>query len=368
MKKIGYIFLILFLCMPCHAEEAIYSAADGVSADSLAGIETIFEGFSFREAAVSLGKGTNTGFLTTLWNGLCNFIRGEATVALGAPLGVAALAITSGLIGNLRLSPNGTGEAVFFLLYAVTAGLMVSAADSAAEISRRAAEDMGIFTAAAIPSLATLAASSGGTFLAAVHPMLLAAMSGASLLVSRVGIPSMYLVMALGIVGNLSEQLPLSTLAAFIRKTALWLIGGSFTLYAAVLTVSGFAAGTLDGVTLKGVKYAASTLVPLLGGFLSEAAEAVSFGALTVKNAAGAAGMFFLILLTLYPVVKILVISLLYRLAAAVTEPVSDKRITASLTTMADALSGIGAMTAALGALSVIVLGLMVRSVGVGVT
>ncbi len=366
IRKLWILFILwIIFAMPCAAEEAIYKAADNVSDESLTGIESIFEGFSFRQAALSLGKGEDTGFLSAIWEGLGRLIRGEAVSALGAPLAISALAVLSGMLTNLCPSPHGTGEAVFFLLYTAVAGLAVAAADNAAELSRRAAEDMGVFTAAALPSLATLSAASGGTFMAAAHPLFLSSMGAASLLVSRVGMPAVYVGIALSVVGNLSERLPLSSLAAFIRKTSLWLVLGSFSLFAAILSMTNFARGTLDAVTLKGVKYAAQTLVPVLGGLLSEAAEAVSFGALTIKNAAGAAGMLFLLLLTLYPVIKILILSLLYRLAASITAPICDKRITALLTAFADALGSIGGMTAALGALSVIVLGLMVRGAGV---
>lgn len=367
-KKLWFLFVIfLFIAPAVLADEPIYSAADGLGADGLSGIDAILEGFSFRDAAATLGRGGDTTLLQNLWQGICRFVGEEVQGALSAPLLIAGLAVLSGLLGNLQLSEHGTGEAVFFLVYALIVGLAVTAADNAATLSESAAQDMATFTNAALPSLAVLSASSGGVFSAAVHPMLLGAMSAASLLVSRVGIPAMYISMALSVVGNLSNKLPLSTLAAFFKKTALWLVMGSFTLFSAVLTVSGYAAGSLDGVTLKGVKYAASTLVPMLGNLLAETAEAVSYSALHVKNAAGAAGMLLLLLLTLYPVLKIMIVSLLYRLAAAVTEPVSDKRITASITGISDALSGIGAMTAALGVLSILVIGLMVRFSQMGV-
>lgn len=357
--------LLLFICLALPAataaEEPILSAADGLSSDSLAGIDSILEGFSFREAAQSLGKSPDSGFLPGLWQGICRFIGNEAKHALSAPLVIAGLAVLSGLLGNLRLSEHGTGEAVFFLIYALLVGLSVSAADDAAALARNAAQDMTTFTGAALPSLAVLSAAGGGVFSAAIHPMLLGAMSAAALLVNQIGIPAMYISMALSVVGNLSNKLSLSLLATTIRKVALWLVVGSFTLFSAVLTVSGYGAGTLDGVTLKGVKFAASTLVPLLGNLLGETAEAVSLSALGIKNAAGTAGMFLLLLLTLYPVLKIFIVSLLYRLAAAVTEPVSDKRITAALSGISDALSGIGALTAALGVLSILFVGLLVR-------
>lgn len=366
MKKFFLILLILHTLSFSAFAEPIYDAADGVSPEGLGAVERLMPDFSFRKAAESLSKGTDTGFLSSLWQGLVNFVFGETRSALSVPLTIAALSVLCGILGRLG-EGKGVGEVGFFIAYASTIGLAVAAVRDAASLAACAAGDMATFTGTAMPLLAVLSVSSGSFSAAAISPALLSAGAAASLLVSRVGIPAVYISLALSVVGNLSSHTALRTLSAVIRRVALWIVCGSLTLFSAVLGVTGYAAGTLDGITAKGLKYAASGLVPVLGSILSESVEAVSFSALTVKNAAGAAGMLFLLLLTLYPVLKTAIAALMYRLSAAVAEAGADKRIAAGMTDMADALATLAGMTAAAGVLSIVVVGMLTRMTDVGV-
>lgn len=363
MKKIIFLLLLL-LPLPVCAQ-SVYDAADGISAEGQAAVQELLSDFSFRDAAQALSEGTDTGFLGTLWKGLVHFVFGEARSALSVPLVIAAMAVLCGLLNRLG-GEKGVGEVGFFLTYAATIGLAAAAVGDAAELARRTAEDMSTFTGTAMPALAVLSVSAGSVSAAALHPALLSAGAAASLLISRVGIPAVYIAMALSIVGNLSAHAPLRMLSSVIRRASLWVVCGSLSLFSAVIGVTGYAAGTLDGVTAKGIKYAASSLVPVLGGILSDSAEAVSFSALAVKNAAGAAGMLLLLLLTLYPVIKTAVSALLYRLSAAIAASGADTRISAALTDMADTLATLSGMTAAAGVLSMLVVGMLVRTSDMG--
>lgn len=365
MKKIFFLVLVLCLALPVRAEP-VYDAADGISAEGHAAIQEILADFSFRDAARGLSEGTDNGFLHTLWQGLVRFAFGEARASLTVPLTIAGLAVLCSLLGNLG-NEKGAGKVGFFLAYASCIGLASAAVGDAAELARRTAQDMSTFTGAAMPALAVLSVSAGSPSAAALHPAILSAGAAASLLLNRVGIPAMYISLALSVVGNLSSRSPLRMLSAVIRRAALWIVCGSLTLFSAVISVTGYAAGTLDGVTAKGIKYAASSLVPVLGGILSESAEAVSLSALSVKNAAGAAGMLLLLLLTLYPVIKTAISALLYRLAAAVAAPAADGRICTALSDMADMLSALAGMTAAAGVLSMLTVGMLTRLSDMGV-
>ena len=57
---------------------------------------------------------------------------------------------------------------------------------------------------------------------------------------------------------------------------------------------------------------------------------------IVVKSCVGAAGLIVLILISLIPLLKALCLAFFYKLAAAVTEPVTDKRICGCLKGMAN--------------------------------
>ena len=356
--------LILFFPLAVYAEEAVYTAADGISATGEASMQEILEGFSFRDAAASLPEGGDNHILHRLWRGIVRFVFGEAKSSLSAPLTIAVIAVLCSILGHLH-AEGGTAEMAFFIAYATSVGLAVASVGNAADLAHRTAEDMATFTGAAMPSLAVL---SIGTLSPAVIPSaLLVSTSAAALLLTKIGIPALYISLSLSIVSGLSARPLLRTLAALVRKCALWIVCGSLSLFGAVIGITGYAAGTLGGVAAKGIKYAASSLVPVLGSLLAESVDAVSLSAITVKNAAGSAGMIVLLLLTLYPVIKTILQSLMYRLSAAIAEASADKRIAAALTDIADMLSALAGMTAAAGVLSILTMGMLLRITDMGV-
>ena len=365
MKKLFFVFLLFLFVFPVRAEP-VWDAADNVSEEGLSHVQEILPDFSFREAARSLSQGTEGGLLHLFWEGLVSFALGQIHTSLSVPITIAGLAVLSSLLGHLG-GEKGAGEIGFFLTYASCIGLAAAAVGDAAELAQRTAQDMATFTGAALPALAMLSLSAGSVGAAGIHPALLSAGAAASLLVTRVGIPAMYISLSLSLVGNLSSQKSLRMLSAIFQRVSLWLVCGSLTLFAAVIGVTGYAAGTLDGITAKGIKYAVSGLIPVLGNILSDAAEAVSFSAITIKNAAGAAGILFLLLLTLYPVIKTAITSLLYRLASAIASAACDSRIANALQDMADMLSALAGMTAAAGVLSMLTCGMLTRFADMGV-
>ena len=72
--------------------------------------------------------------------------------------------------------------------------------------------------------------------------------------------------------------------------------------------------------------------VPVVGGLVSDTVETVLSGAKLMKNAVGTAGIITIITICLVPVIKLGVIILMLKLAAAAAEPLTDKRISAMIT------------------------------------
>ncbi len=362
MKKIWLFLLLLLLPITMCAKASIYDAADHISPEGLAAVEQLGEGFSFADAARTMGSGSDASLLASLWRGLLRFISGKAAVSFRIPFSIAAAAVLCGLLGRLG-GEGGAGEAGFFVSYALLAGLSATACMETASLCQRAAEDMTTFIHAALPALSVLSLSTGSGA-AAITPLLLSASSAAALILTKIGMPALSLSLALALIGNLSASSPLPALSTAVRRAALWLVCGSMTLFSAFLSVSGYAAGSLGTVAAKGVKYAVSSLIPVLGSILSESAEAVHLSAGTIKSAAGGAGLIFLLLLVLAPILEAMLHAFAYRIAAAFAAPVADKRLCRAMGQMADLLQALAGMTAALAVLSMLSLGLLTKMGG----
>jgi len=62
-------------------------------------------------------------------------------------------------------------------------------------------------------------------------------------------------------------------------------------------------------------------------------------GSLLVKNALGVLGLVVLFLMLAFPMAKILALVVIYRLATALVQPISDARLVDALGTLADTLT-----------------------------
>ncbi|MGN0822257.1 MAG: hypothetical protein ACI4NG_00635, partial [Candidatus Gallimonas sp.] len=75
----------------------------------------------------------------------------------------------------------------------------------------------------------------------------------------------------------------------------------------------------------RAAKYAVSSSVPLVGGFLSSGLDLVLAGSSLIKNALGSFAVLMLFAAVFRPLVLLVVFQLFLRLSAAATEPVGGK-------------------------------------------
>ena len=116
-----------------------------------------------------------------------------------------------------------------------------------------------------------------------------------------------------------------------IAGTLKWLVTAVLTtvlvVFVGYLTVSGVIAGTTDAVTVKAAKFTMSSLVPVVGGILSDAAETVLAGAGILKNAVGVFGMLAVLAMCVVPFLQLGIHYLAYKAAAALSATVSGGRV-----------------------------------------
>ena len=89
------------------------------------------------------------------------------------------------------------------------------------------------------------------------------------------------------------------------------------TLYITILGISGIITGSVDAITLKSVKIAFSSVIPVVGGILSDVSETVLIGAGFVKNSVGVFGMLVVVASVLEPVLHLSVLYFVYKITAA---------------------------------------------------
>lgn len=166
-----------------------------------------------------------------------------------------------------------------------------------------------------------------------------------SSLISKVLVPMVYLYLALSAAnGALGEDL-LKKMRDIIKWFISWLLKTLLTVYTTYMSITGVVSGTTDAAALKAAKVTISSVVPVVGGILSDASEAVLVSAGVMKNAAGVYGILAVLSLFLEPFLRIGAHYLLLKVTAALCGLFGVKRMTDLIEDFSSAMGLLLAMT-----------------------
>ena len=127
----------------------------------------------------------------------------------------------------------------------------------------------------------------------------------------------------------------LTRVAAMLKwvcTNMLMLMVMAFTAY---LSLTGLISGKADQVAVRAARSMLGTLLPIVGGVLSDAADTILAGAGIVRNSIGIFGLLVILAACLMPVLRLLAHYLVFKGTAALSEAFTDKP-------MAELISGIG--------------------------
>ena len=266
----------------------------------------------------------------------------EGLLACGAGKGMQAIPIASSL--------------------AVTA---VAVTDAAALIGlgKELIEKMDVFSTVLLPTMAAVTVASGSPGTAAAKQM--AAMLFSDVLVSLINqflLPLVYAYIAAATAHAALGNEGLKRIASTLKWVVTSILTAVLIAFVGYLSVSGVIAGTTDAITLKAAKFTVSSVVPVVGGILSDAAETVLVGASMLKNTVGVFGMLVVLGMCIVPFLQLGIHYLTYKFAAALSSTVADSR-TAGLI---DRLSGaFGLVLGMAGACALLLLVSMVSAIRV---
>ena len=171
--------------------------------------------------------------------------------------------------------------------------------------------------------------------------------------IASVLIPAVRLYLAVSMVSCAAGEDLLKRMADLIKGSSIWLLKTLMIVFTTYLSLTGVVSGTTDAAALKAAKVTISSVVPVVGGILSDASEAVLVSAGVVKNAAGIYGILAVLAVFLRPFLKLSAHYLVLKLTGAVSAVFGSK----TSTTLVDAFSSaMGLLLAVTGACCVMIL------------
>ena len=269
--------------------------------------------------------------------GLRPDLKEASKVSLGVIAAVMMVSLLQSFSGSVKTVANLVGAT------AIAAGLLLSA-NSLIRLGSQTVTEISEYGKLLLPVMTAAMAAQGG---AASSTALYAAVfdSVLSSLISRMLGPMVYLFLALSAANGAIGENILGKLRDLVKNVISWSLKTILTVFTTYMTVTGVVSGTTDAAALKATKVTISSVVPVVGGILSDASEAVLVSAGLMKNAAGIYGILAVLAVFLSPFLKIGVHYLILKLTAAVCGIFGEKGLTELIGDFSTAMGLLLAMT-----------------------
>ena len=231
---------------------------------------------------------------------------------------------------------NGTvSKIAYFVVYIVLLFLALNSFYIVVSYAKDAIDGLSSFMIALIPLMLGLMASFGNVMAVSFfHPIIVFLVHVSGVLVAKIIFPLLLMSALLFIVSSLSDKYKVTYLANLFKNIALGLLGAFLTIFLGVMSVQGAASAVQDGIGMKAAKFVTANFIPVVGRAFTDATDTILSASLLLKNAVGIVGVVIILFITLFPALKIFAIALIYKIAAALLQPIGDGPVITSLQTI----------------------------------
>ena len=295
------------------------------------------------------------GAMSRLFNGIASKFRGIFTSAVKNAAALVIAAMFTGLFSSVfpAASPQNNAN------YARLAGVLAISAVSVANVNTFIGMGAGVldelvtFSHMLLPTLTAAAAAGGAvTSAAAKYAASVLFLDVLMSVTKNVILPLICAFIATSVAEAMVGGEALggaSRLLKWLAKTILTLIVLVFITY---ISLTGVITSATDAVAVRAARVAMSTVLPVVGGMLSDAADAVLSGASVLRNAIGVFGMLAVAATCAVPFLRLGVNYLLFKAAGGLSGAVADS----SITKLIDAFGAAFGLTLAMVGVSAVML------------
>lgn len=294
---------------------------------------------SYIKNYISTGKG-NLSF-SKICDADFSLLFKEVKTVLSMCIIIVVIGIICSLIKNLQsaFSSESISEIAFYACYALMIIVLTRTFIISLDLAKDIITQISGFMSKLLPILVVMLGVAGGfTESATMDPIVL----GTTIIIPKIYLniilPLILITFVLQFTNNISTEPKISNLCSLVKSSVLWIQGLILTVYIGLLTVRGITASTIDAVTLKTAKFTIDNFIPIVGKTFSDAIASVAGYSLIIKNAIGSVGLLVLILIILYPIIKIFLSSIILKISSSLLEPIADKRITKAVFSAGDSL------------------------------
>lgn len=357
----GCIFLLPHACVSVQAAKEAESGAQSLGSEELLEIgqkagEKMLDEFDFSELDLKLkemfpgerlqftdvmdsmmsGNLEETGQL--LFRYICDQLGYEFSTNRQNLVYMLLIAVTAAVFTNFSgaFQSRQVSEIGFYILYMLLITMCLTTFRVAMEGLEGKLESLLDFMRLLCPGyFMAVSIAAGSSSSLVFYNLVLVMIYLVEVLVLRILLPLINIYIMIQVMNYLAGEHLLTELADLIRKIIVWILRSLLGFVIGLNVIQGLLSPTIDHLKRSTLKKAVEA-IPALGNVFGGVADVLLGTAALIKNGIGMAGAVILILICSIPVVQMAAMTLLYKFAAAMVQPVSDKRITGCIRSVSE--------------------------------
>lgn len=274
IKKIIYIFLILMMLnnnVVYSTDSIISSQMEYLNLSSFISegkkyTKEIFPDVNINDLLNSATQGNIDN--SFIYKGVISILGKEIVSAITLLGSILLIIVVHSILKSIteNLGNENISQIAYYVEYILIVTLiMANFAQMISTIKESITNVVG-FLNTLIPILLALILSTGSVATAGlIEPVILFAIVFVGNIVTLIIIPITVLATVLGIVSNISDKIQINKLANFLKSSITWFLGFVITIFVSILSLEGGLTSSVDGITIKGLKAASSSFIPVVG-------------------------------------------------------------------------------------------------------
>lgn len=247
-------------------------------------------------------------------------------------LGIIGAVFTnfSSVFNSSQISETG-----FFVTYLLLFTFLASSFFTSIQIASQVLEQVLEFMQALIPAYFLAAAFAGGSVSsAALYEFTLITIAVVQWLFFKVLIPMVRVYILLVLASHIAKEDMLSKLTDLLKAAIQWSLKTLVGLVLGFHMIQGLVLPYVDSMKNATVQKFIQ-VIPGIGQGASAVTQLMLGSGVLIKNTIGAAAVVILVVITAVPVLKLIIMMILYQITAAAMQPVCDKRIVSCVSSVA---------------------------------
>lgn len=298
------------------------------------------QSFSVSDYVSKMLQGQLPFSLESMLHTVCNGLAANLVQEKQMYVSLFLIAVVGAVLSNFSnlLQGKQVAQTAFYAIYILFFSVLLSAFTETAMIAQETLSQLLDFVKVLAPSYFMTMAFSQGTVTSGVYyEFTLCMITVADCVLLKFALPAIHVCFLLRIANQLSERDLFTKMAELIHDVVKFVMKTMFGVMMGLNVVQGMVLPLTSQMESSAVVKLAGA-IPGVGSTISSVTSTVLCAGTLVKNSVGVIGVIVVALYCGLPLLRLVFHRFLFQLTNAVIQPVSDKRVTACITAVVEAL------------------------------